>query len=199
MATHKIDWHALDVIERIALRRRIIHPELSDVYVPGEGGNPIAFIIGEAPGAQELAKKRPFVGPSGQVLRQLMLIAGLVDEPFQRNCWVTNTVKFRPPMNRTPHWHEIKTFRDLLRAEWKAVGQPKIIIPVGAVALTAVFGLNHGMSILKVAGSVLHDADSTMYYWPMIHPSFGIRYPEVRKQMETHWQELGEWIDDHHG
>src|SRR5688500_16998698 len=89
--------------------------DLSSVYVAGEGDNPEAFIIGEAPGAQEEAQQRPFVGPAGVVMRDLMAIAGLYahiprdgkpkvinNRHGLENCWLTNVVKFRPPRNRKP-------------------------------------------------------------------------------------------------
>src|SRR4030065_2806620 len=88
-------------------------------YVPGRGSkSPVAMLIGEAPGASENLHGKPFVGRSGRVLDQLMQIARLraddvVDVPIdvdsgepevgeRANVYVTNTVKYRPPGNRTP-------------------------------------------------------------------------------------------------
>lgn len=61
--------------------------------VPGEG-NPHAAValVGEAPGAQEEAQGRPFVGAAGKNLDALLAMAGLTREAL----YVTNAVKFRP-------------------------------------------------------------------------------------------------------
>lgn len=176
----------------------------------GEGANPIAMIIGEAPGAQEELQSRPFVGPAGLVLRDLMAIAGLNANPYPyplngeipTNSWLTNTVKFRPFRNRTPTNHEILVFREYLLIEWQAIGRPEIIIPVGGAALTAVLGLG-SHSILKMAGQLINRPSRTvpnlmLAIWPMVHPSFAMRSGSTRLQelLERDWQRLGAWLAD---
>jgi DNA polymerase len=174
-------------------------------YVPGEGDNPQAFIIGEAPGAQEDIAGRPFVGAAGNVLRQLMDIAGLwatdsrCDPSKPANCWLTNVLKFRPPGNRNPTDVEIKAFRPLLMDEWEAVGAPSLIIPVGSVALRAVTG--KPMSILRTAGKhhsyLSAKTGKQLHIWPMVHPAFGLRTPDVQPMLEADWGNLGRWRAAH--
>lgn len=196
-----IDWDALTdaEVEHVGDPR---FEELSDVTVLGEGGNPEAFIFGEAPGAQEELLRQPFVGPSGRVMRDLMAIAGLFatpsrcGPPHEPNCWLTNTVKFRPPRNRTPTEHEIDAARPWLVKEWYAVGAPIVIIPVGAVALQALTGQKQ--SILLAAGK-LHKYRSRdgvdLCVWPMVHPSFGLRGGEsVQALLEADWDKLADWM-----
>lgn len=184
--------------------RKNCFPSLSETYVPGEGGLVEAFIIGEAPGAQEEVRQRPFIGPAGIVLRDLMKIADLraaPKEPTARvnrssNCWLTNVVKFRPPRNRKPTTEEIKAFRKLLQDEWRAVGSPALIIPVGGTALEAVTG--GPSSILRAAGKC-HAYTSPangreLYVWPMVHPSFALRSgPQVQSMLEEDWDRLAHW------
>ncbi len=218
----EIDWEELGEIEdgnfgwRAALSTK---GELSSVYVAGEGDNPEAFIIGEAPGAQEEAKRRPFVGTAGVAMRDLMALAGLFAAPQpvsgrqpdgvvrakrtqQANCWLTNVVKFRPTVagrrNRKPLPVEIEAARPWLRREWAAVGKPRLIIPTGGVALTALFG--KPQSILAVAGRchLLRSREGfELYVWPMVHPSFGVRTPAARPLLETDWENLGRWRREH--
>jgi uracil-DNA glycosylase family 4 len=183
--------------------RDLIAPDLSSVYVPGEGDNARVMIIGEAPGAQEEIKRRPFVGAAGKVLRELMSFADLYTGGTPQlgvaNCWLTNVVKFRPPGNRTPTPTEVMGVRHLLRKEWVAVGRPAIVVPVGAVALAAVKGFKRKYSILRVAGNPmlqLSQEGHTMVVWPMIHPSFGLRNKPVIPMIEKHWEEFGEWLAD---
>lgn len=181
--------------------------DMSDVYVEGEGvaayldgRAPDVMVIGEAPGAEEVLRRRPFVGPAGRVLRQLMesadIYTGYTPQLGKGNCWLTNVVKFRPPNNRTPYPQEIQSVRHLLRTEWICIGKPRIIIPVGGTALTALVGRN--TSILKHAGW-LHTVRSTvdrkdLFIWPMLHPAFGLRNKQIQPVMEKDWIALGEWF-----
>lgn len=204
----EINHDELDVVQQMHIKWRVNYPELSEVYVPGEGDSPIAFIIGEAPGAQEEIKRRPFVGPAGQAQRDLMKIAYLTTEdtevdgglqgdvPLNANCWLTNVVKFHPPKNATPHPEMIMSVRHILRREWHAVGAPRLIIPVGAVALHAVLGRR--VSILRVSGKPQkHYSNTTglpVWVYPMIHPSYAIRNESIRPLLIRDWEELGEWL-----
>ena len=197
----------LDAVERHHRRWRFRQAShLSERYVPGEGcdtGKPIAIIIGEAPGAQEDLKLRPFVGDSGLVLRELMasigLFTGYTPHFGQSNVWLTNVVKFRPPGNRTPDEAMIEGVRHLLRKEWNAIGRPKVVIPVGGVALHAVLG--YKASILAMAGE-LHTFTSRTtgdvhYVWPQVHPSFAMRSENAKQLqplLERDWQVMGEWL-----
>lgn len=197
-----IDHDELDRIAWDCGITRADFPDLGTVFVPGEGENPLAIIIGEAPGGTEEIRKRPFVGRSGVVLRQLMVTSGLwtgsaPDMAREGNCWLTNVVKFRPPGNRTPMWDEVRAFRPLVRREWIGVGKPRIIIPVGGTALKAVSG-RQSASILKHAGWV-HMVDSKvdgdpLWIWPQLHPAFGLRNKSFQVQMEKDWEAMGEWI-----
>lgn len=198
-----IDWDALDNIE---MAQRHIHAAvfsgLSKIYVPGEGDIPRAIVIGEAPGAHEEMQCRPFVGPAGQVLRQLMELAnlgtGVASGPdgTEGNCWLTNTIKFRPPGNRKPTDEEVRAARPYLREEWIAVGKPRVVVLVGGVALYAITG--KPQSILRAAGKMHKATSSTdgkpLYVWPMVHPSFAMRNPVVQSVIEDDWERLGEWL-----
>lgn len=201
----EIDWDELDRLGEEQSRDRHFRA-LDRTLVPGEGDNPIAFIIGEAPGAQEVTARRPFVGPAGTVQRQLMSFAGLfVRSPWfvkgepESNCWLTNAVKFYPPKrgnNRKPTPQEIAAARPYLRREWVAVGSPKLIIPVGGVALAAIIGRE--VSIIKYAGKPIERPWGPTIF-PMLHPSFGLRGGEtVRQAIEDDWERLAEWMRDAH-
>lgn len=210
-AVAEINYEALERIRDRAMRYREEFPTLGEIFVPGEGegGAPIAFILGEAPGAQEVMARRPFVGPAGRALRDLMASAGLRTQnhdlavrgkfiPVPANCWLTNTVKFRPPGNRTPTEKEIKLARKMIRDEWLAVGCPPVVIPVGGVALEAMTGKK--LSILKVSGkpevrnSHIEGVQVTM--WPMVHPSYGLRNKAMRPILEKDWVKLGGWLNE---
>lgn len=157
--------------------------------VPGIGTyTPKFFVVGEAPGAQENLHGRPFCGPSGNVLLQLMKLAGLYIGGKNANTWLTNTVKYRPPGNRTPNIREILQAQPYLRREWAILGRPKIIVAVGAVAWAALGPVTLG-GISQWAGQVLQlKGDS--FIVPMFHPAFGLRKPDMQPKMERDWENL---------
>src|SRR3990172_9434236 len=74
--------------------------------VPGEG-NPLSdvLLVGEGPGAREDATGRPFVGPAGQLLDELLRSIGWA----RGDVFIANVVKCRPPGNRDPEPEEIAT------------------------------------------------------------------------------------------
>jgi len=199
-----------DVYERYRADDRFEHLRLPSIrLVPGTGSESASFfVVGEAPGATENLKGRPFCGASGRALDSLMFIAGVrtgwvgkqtgLRVPPERaegvppNAFITNVVKYRPPGNRTPTSREIEASRSYLRAEWNAVGKPNVIVALGVTALNALGSVGSisgglwGKPMQLVNGSWL---------WPMYHPAFGLRNPVMRPVMEAHWLEFGEWND----
>jgi DNA polymerase len=89
--------------------------------VRGDGPlNAPVLIVGEAPGEQEVKQGRPFVGPSGRLLDELLDERGLP----RWMCWVTNVVCYRPPGNRT---HSFRSH--FARRCWLRSGhQPGLVI-----------------------------------------------------------------------
>lgn len=174
------------------------------VLVPGRGNSddPLAMIVGEAPGATENLKRRPFCGPSGRVLTQLMALAGLYAEDtregeehdmgtFSANSFITNVVKYRPPGNRTPTIAEILHGQQALREEWKAIGRPTLIVAVGATARGALTPVE----IRSKPGDWLAMQDGETFVWIQYHPAWGLRDgPRARTIMERQWEEMGKWI-----
>src|ERR1700738_4207562 len=79
--------------------------------VPG-GGKPQTSIlfIGEGPGFNEDKQGRPFVGPAGQFLEELLASIKLK----RADVFITNVVKCRPPNNRDPLPEEIQACDDYL-------------------------------------------------------------------------------------
>ncbi|MGL5874752.1 MAG: uracil-DNA glycosylase [Xenococcaceae cyanobacterium] len=76
-------------------------------------GNPHAklLVIGEAPGTEEDKAGLPFVGKSGQLLEKILTS---IDLNIERDTYITNIVRCRPPDNRTPNAKEIKACKSYL-------------------------------------------------------------------------------------
>lgn len=93
------------------------------------------MIVGEAPGAYEEREGKPFVGPAGQLLREVLMQSGI--NPDQ--VFYTNICRFRPPGNDIKQWFlgdglpgpEVVAGLAELKEEIEAV-KPNVIIPVGS-------------------------------------------------------------------
>lgn len=161
-------------------------------YVPGTGVlNPSVMLVGEAPGAQENTRGEPFVGPAGRVLRDLMRVAGLY---VDRNAFLTNVVKYRPPGNRTPVLAEIQASRPYLRREWKAVGKPSILVAIGGVAWQATGPPKPGGILVNAGKPVTRKNPPVWTIVPMVHPAFALRNNDYRPKVERHWELFGQWL-----
>ena len=134
--------------------------------VPGEG-NPHAKIlfIGEGPGLHEDKQGRPFVGPSGQLLQELLKSINLKRE----DVFITNVVKCRPPDNRDPLPAEIAACNDYLDRQIAAI-QPLVIVTLGRHSMAKFFS---GEKI-----SAIHGRPRKMNGYiciPMFHPAAALR------------------------
>ena len=172
------------------------------VLVKGRGNSvdPLAMLVGEAPGATENTKRRPFCGPSGRVLTQLMHLAALSAEAYPElgviaNAFITNVVKYRPPGNRTPTVREVYFGTEDLRKEWKAVGRPRVIVAVGATARAALVPVPNRIK----PGNWLALADGRTYVYVQYHPAWGLRTGRRGQAlMEDQWEEMGLWLQSLH-
>ena len=108
------------------------------------GSGPIRarlMVIGEAPGVSEDEGGAPFIGRSGR------LLIGLLEEEVgltRSDIYIANTVKCRPPKNRTPTAKELHACAPRLRAQVASVA-PEVLLCVGATAQRSVTGNRSAM------------------------------------------------------
>ena len=146
-------------------------------------GNPDAklMVIGEAPGREEDIQGKPFVGPTGQLLDRMLGAIGLGEEDY----YVTNIMNWRMPQNRTPKADDIALCRPFIEKHIALV-QPKILLLVGGISMTALTDLtgimkNHGQwQDVKII-------DQSYRALPIYHPAFLLRRPELKKEA---WRDL---------
>lgn len=130
------------------------------------------FIIGEAPGRQEDLQGIPFVGDSGQVLRDILEQSGV---PLL-DTFITNVVRCKPPKNRDPGANEIKACLTHLYFEFRKF-RPRVVICCGRIALKA-FGLDREGGITHVRGKVFErklpmwEDGPTFQVIPTFHPAY---------------------------
>lgn len=123
------------VLEEIAAQVRVctrcrLHAGRTNA-VPGEGSDHARILLlGEAPGRDEDASGRPFVGRAGKTLDRALRAADLDRE----SVFITNVVKCRPPSNRTPKPDEIAACSPFLAAQLAALG-PCVVVTLGETAL----------------------------------------------------------------
>jgi len=144
--------------------------------VPGEGAEDADLLfIGEAPGWHEDQQGRPFVGPAGQFLDELLASIGLRREEI----YIANVIKCRPPQNREPLPVEIQSCRKWLDRQVEII-QPQMIITLGRYSLARYFP---NESIGKVHGKPRKLGD--VVYYPMYHPAAALHQGSLRRTIET--------------
>jgi DNA polymerase len=113
--------------------------------VPGEG-NPNARImfVGEAPGADEDAQGRPFVGRAGKLLDKIITACGLK----RSDVFIGNILKCRPPENRDPTAEEIISCLPYLQRQIEIIN-PEIIVALGAHAARTLLNTNKSIGQMR--------------------------------------------------
>ncbi len=136
--------------------------------------------IGEAPGYQEYAQKRPFVGQAGKLLDKLIESVG-----WKRSAvYITNIVKRRPPENRDPFPEEITAYTPYLLRQVEIIN-PKIIAPLGR------FSMNFFLPAAKISQD-----QGKIFWWndklviPLYHPAAALRSTTVLHELEKSFAKL---------
>ena len=143
--------------------------------VPGEG-NVLSdvLLVGEGPGAREDATGRPFVGPAGQLLDELLHAVG-----WERaDVFITNVVKCRPPGNRDPEPAEIAACAPYLDRQEAAL-DPAVVVTLGRHSLQRYLP---GARIGGVHGS-LRRSYSGVHVFPMYHPAAALHQASLRETL----------------
>jgi uracil-DNA glycosylase len=114
------------------------------------------LVVGEAPGAEEDLQGEPFVGDSGQLLDRMLAALSLTREadaalPRERQVYIANTLKCRPPGNRNPTPAELSTCEPFLVRQIELL-KPRIILAMGRFAVQAL--LRSDEPIGKLRGRV---------------------------------------------
>ncbi len=147
------------------------------VFSDGNPETAKAILIGEAPGENEDLTGTPFVGRAGKLLNEFLEKAGINRE---KDLYIINTVKCRPPKNRVPTDEEKNKCANYLYKQIKIVN-PKILIFCGATALQSFY--KDKIQISKIRGRWLEvDVDGDKYKSIAIfHPSYLLRNHSLEK------------------
>ncbi len=143
-------------------------------------GNPNAELVfvGEAPGADEDAQGRPFVGRAGQLLTKIIAAMGLKREEV----YICNILKCRPPGNRNPLPEEIAVCEPFLIRQLGAI-RPRVICAMGSIAAHALLKSESPISVLR---GRFHSYQG-IPLMPTYHPAYLLRNPGAKKQV---WEDV---------
>lgn len=145
----------------------------------GEGNtNADIVFVGEAPGADEDATGRPFVGRAGQLLDLALKSLGIKRE----DCYICNVCKCRPENNRIPYEDEALSCLPYLKKQISLI-KPKIIVILGATPLK--YLVNKNLQITKVRGEWLEK--NGYLIMPTYHPAAILR--DENKKLPF-WEDL---------
>ena len=149
-------------------------------------GNPKAklFIIGEGPGQQEDEQGVAFVGRAGKMLDSVFSSVGI---DTNKDCYISNIVKCRPPNNRKPLANEVSECIPWLTQQIKLI-KPKVIVLAGSTAVQSYLNIDEPISKLRGTWIIKEN----IKFMPIFHPSYLLRNPskEKGKPKWLTWEDL---------
>jgi uracil-DNA glycosylase family 4 len=140
------------------------------------------MLIGEAPGRDEDLSGKPFVGRAGQLLDRMLDAIGLAEE----HVYITNTVYWRPPGNRTPTPEEVEACAPFLARQIELLS-PQVLVLLGGAAAKNILGVAEG--IMRLRGKWLNHRSGgrDIATLATLHPAFLLRNPEHKRLV---WRDL---------
>lgn len=153
-------------------------------------GNPYSqiLIIGEAPGFEEDKKGEPFVGKAGKLLTSILEEIGI---NRNKDVFITNVVKCRPPNNRDPKEVEILTCKPYLEFQIKIIS-PKLIVALGRYS-AGLLSSRPPEKALQNRGKIIE----SIYKIPLLityHPAAALRNPNLTPIIKSDLEKIKEFL-----
>jgi DNA polymerase len=161
------------------------------VFADGAPGAPL-LVIGEAPGRDEDAAGKPFVGRAGQLLDKMLAAIG---RSRTADTLITNVVYWRPPGNRAPTHAEIAVCRPFIERLIELTA-PKAIMLAGGVPTQALIG---AAGIMRARGAwreIVLPSGARFQALPVFHPAFLLRQPAQKRLAWADLQTLSARLRD---
>jgi DNA polymerase len=150
-------------------------------FARGAGGARL-MLIGEAPGRDEDLQGKPFVGRAGKLLDRMLASIGLTESQV----YITNTVYWRPPGNRTPTPEEIEACAPFLCRQIELL-DPAVLVLLGGAAAKSLLGVSEGIMRLRGKWLTYHCAGRDIPTLATLHPAYLLRNPEAKRYA---WRDL---------
>ena len=174
-------WDELEAACRECTKCALHETRSNVVFGIGNRAADILF-IGEGPGENEDLKGEPFVGRGGQLLDDMLKIIGLHRD---KNIYIANIVKCRPPKNRDPSNAERSACIDWLNSQISLIN-PRIIVCLGRIAAMEL--ISPDFKITQDQGK-WHDKNGVKYM-ALFHPAALLRDPNRRPETFVSLKEL---------
>jgi DNA polymerase len=134
------------------------------------------MLIGEAPGRDEDLQGKPFVGRAGKLLDRMLASIGLSEE----HVYITNTVYWRPPGNRTPTPEEIEACAPFLARQIELL-DPAVLVLLGGAAAKSILRTSEGIMRLRGKWLSYDCAGRAVPTLATLHPAYLLRNPEAKR------------------
>lgn len=155
------------------------------VHTDGNRNARLMF-VGEAPGADEDAQARPFVGRAGQLLTKIIEAIGFKREEVL----IGNVNRCRPPANRPPTPEEASMCKPFLLREIAAV-QPEVIVVLGNTAMKNLLDIKVGITRVRGQFQDYHGVK----VMPTFHPAYLLRDPSKKKETWEDLKKVRDYLD----
>lgn len=144
------------------------------------------MFVGEAPGADEDAQARPFVGRAGQLLTKIIEAIGIKREEVL----IGNVNRCRPPGNRPPTPDEVAACKPFLLREI-AAAQPEVIVVLGNTAMKNLLDTREGITRLR---GIFQDYKG-IKVMPTFHPAYLLRDPSKKRETWEDVKKVRDFLD----
>ena len=140
------------------------------------------MLIGEAPGRDEDLQGKPFVGRAGRLLDKMLATIGLDENAV----YITNTIYWRPPGNRTPTAQEIGACMPFLTRQIELL-EPQVIVLLGGAAAKSVLDTTDGIMRLRGKWKLYNAKGRDIPTLATLHPAYLLRTPDAKRLA---WRDL---------
>src|SRR5213078_269805 len=149
------------------------------------------MFVGEAPGFHEDQQGKPFVGRAGQLLDELLAGIGMTRE---RDAFIANVLKCRPPGNRDPQPEEIDECTPWLMRQVELI-EPRVICTLGNFATKLI--TQSPVGITKCCGRPQDRevADVPVTVYPLFHPAAALRTPAVLQRLREDFSRIPDLLE----
>lgn len=163
-----------------------LHQERTNIVHTDGNHKARLMFVGEAPGADEDAQARPFVGRAGQLLTRIIEAIGLKREEVL----IGNVNRCRPPSNRPPTPEEALMCKPFLLREI-AVVQPEVIVVLGNTAMRNLLDIKQGITRVRGQFQDYHGVK----VMPTFHPAYLLRDPSKKKETWEDLKKVRDYLD----
>lgn len=163
-----------------------LHQERTNIVHTDGNRKARLMFVGEAPGADEDAQARPFVGRAGQLLTRIIEAIGLKREEVL----IGNVNRCRPPSNRPPTPEEASMCKPFLLREI-AVVQPEVIVVLGNTAMRNLLDIKQGITRVRGQFQDYHGVK----VMPTFHPAYLLRDPSKKKETWEDLKKVRDYLD----